>query len=123
MIEPAVEQSLRDDMVKTLESACGAQFVATDFIAVCSSTASVVFTTNSVASASATANLTGFNVRAIVDYMKKKLVPKYDGQSYVCIASTAALSGMFSDTATGGWVDVSKYLIPKDLAFGPVCLA
>ena len=103
MIEPAVEQSLRDDMVKTLESACGNEFVKTDFIAVCSSTASVVFTTNSVASATATADLTGYNVRQIVDFMKKKLIPKFDGSSYICIASTAALSGLFSDTATGGW--------------------
>ena len=109
MIEPAVEQSLRDDMVKTLESAAGNEFVKTDFIAVCSQTNSVVFTTNSVAVASATANLTGFNVRSIVDFMKKKLIPKFDGSSYICIASTAALSGMFSDTAAGGWVDVSKY--------------
>lgn len=109
MIEPAVEQALRDDMVKALESAAGAQFTATDFIAVCSATNSVVFTTNSTASASATSNLTGYNVRAIVDYMKKKLIPKFDGQSYVCIASTAALSGMFSDVATGGWSDRQKF--------------
>ena len=117
MIEPAVEQSLRDDMVKTLESACGNEFVKTDFIAVCSSTASVVFTTNSVASATATADLTGYNVRQIVDFMKKKLIPKFDGSSYICIASTAALSGLFSDTATGGWVDrVKNYLCPPRLA-------
>lgn len=111
MIEPAVEQSLRDDMVKALESAAGAQFVATDFIAVCSSTSTVVITTNSTAGATATADLTGSNVRQIVDFMKKKLIPKYDGMSYICIASTASLSGMFSDTGTGGWVDVSKYQV------------
>lgn len=111
MIEPAVEQALRDDMVKALESAAGAQYVATDFIAVCSSTASVVTTTNGTATATATADLTAYNVRAIVDFMKKKLIPKYDGQSYICIASTAALSGLFGDTATGGWVDVSKYQV------------
>jgi N4-gp56 family major capsid protein len=109
MIEPAVEQALRDDMVKVLESAAGAEFVKTDFIAVCVSTASTTISTNSTAAASSTADLTGYNVRQIVDFMKKKLIPKYDGQSYVCIASTAALSGMFSDTGAGGWVDVSKY--------------
>lgn len=110
MVEPAVEQSLRDDMVKALESAAGAQYVLTDFVAVCSATNSVNITTNSVAGATATADLTGANVRSIVDFMKKKLIPKFDGQSYICIASTASLSGMFSDTGTGGWVDVNHKL-------------
>lgn len=111
MIEPAVEQSLRDDMVKTLESAAGAQFVATEFVAVCYQTNSVVITTNATPGTTATADLTGQNIRSMVDFLKKKLVPKFDGQSYICIASTAALSGMFSDTAAGGWVDVSKYTV------------
>src|ERR1700722_14690472 len=111
MIEPAVEQSLRDDMVKTLESAAGAQYTATDFVAVMSATNSVVIGTNGTATGTATADLTGANVRSVVDFMKKKLVPKFDGQSYICIASTASLSGMFSDTGSGGWVDVSKYTV------------
>lgn len=108
-ISPTVEQKLRDDMVKVLESAAGAQFVATEFTGVCVSTTSVAFTTNGTATASATADLSGANVRAIVDYMKKKLIPKFDGMNYICIASTAALSGLYGDTATGGWIDVSKY--------------
>jgi N4-gp56 family major capsid protein len=83
--------------------------VKTDYIAVCSATNSVVFTTNGTATATATANLTAANVRSVVDYMKKKLIPKYDGRNYVCIASVASLSGMHSDTGAGGWVDVSKY--------------
>ena len=111
MIEPAVEQSLRDDMVKALESAAGGQYVLTDFIAVNSTGSQVVITTNSLATATASADLTASNTRGIVDFMKKKLIPKYDGMSYICIASTSALSGMFSDTASGGWVDVSKYQV------------
>lgn len=109
MIEPQVEQALRDDMVKALESAAGAKFVNTQFIAVMSSTVSTVITTNGTATATATADITAYNTRAVVDFMKKKLVPKYDGQSYICIASTAALSGMHGDTAAGGWQDISKY--------------
>jgi hypothetical protein len=105
MVEPAVEQSLRDDMVKTLESAAGSQFINTEFIAVNSQTNVVNISTSGTASATASSNLTGYNTRYIVDFMKKKLIPKFDGQSYICIASTAALSGMFSDTVAGGWVD------------------
>lgn len=108
-VSPTVEQKLRDDMVKVLESAAGAQLILTDYTAVCSATNSVAFTTNGTPTATATANLTASNVRAIVDYLKKKLVPKYNGSDYVCIASTTALSGMHSDTGTGGWGDVSKY--------------
>ena len=110
-LEPVTEQKLRDDMVKVLESACGTQYIATDFVAVNSASGTVVFTTNGTATVTATANLSGTNVRAIVDYMKKKLIPKYDGRNYVAICSVAALSGMHSDTSTGGWVDVSKYTV------------
>jgi N4-gp56 family major capsid protein len=109
MIEPQVEQALRDDMVKALESAAGAKFVNTQFIAVMSATNNTVITTNGTATATATADLTASNVRSVVDFMKKKLIPKYDGQSYICIASTSSLSGMHADSATGGWIDISKY--------------
>jgi N4-gp56 family major capsid protein len=108
-IESIVEQKLRDDMVKVLESSAGAQYTATEYVAVCTATNSVVFTTNGTATATAAANLTAANTRSIVDFMKKKLVPKYDGRNYICIASVAALSGMHADAGTGGWVDVSKY--------------
>lgn len=110
-IEPLTEQKLRDDMVKVLESAAGAQYVATDYIAVQSATNSVVITTNGTATATASANLSGPNTRSIVDFMVKNLIPKYDGRNYVCIAGVGALSGMYSDTAAGGWVDVSKYTV------------
>ena len=110
-LEPAVEQRLRDDMVKVLESACGTQYVNTEFIAVCSATNSVVITTNGTATATATANLTAANTRTIVDFMKKKLIPTYDGRSYICIAGVTALSGMHADTAAGGWQDISKYTV------------
>ena len=108
-IDSVVEQKLRDDMVKVIESNCGAQFAATDYVAVCSSTASVVFTTNGTATASATGDASAANVRSIVNYMKRKLIPKYDGQNYMCVASINFLDGMFNDAGTGGWVDVSKY--------------
>ena len=110
-MEPVVEQKLRDDMVKVLESAAGSQYVATEFIAVMSATNSAVITTNGTATATASANLTAANTRQVVDFMKKKLVPKFDGSSYVCIASTTALSGMHADSAAGGWIDISKYTV------------
>lgn len=108
-VEPITEQKLRDDQVKVLESAVGAKLATTDFVAVCTATNSVIFTTNGTATASAAANLSAANVRSIVDYMQKKLIPTYDANNYVCIASVGALSGIHSDTGSGGWVDISKY--------------
>lgn len=110
-LEPATEQRLRDDMVKVLESACGTQYVNTDFIAVMTATNSVNFTTNGTASSGANANLTASNTRDIVNFMTKKLIPKYDGRNYVCIAGVTAMSGMHADTAAGGWQDISKYTV------------
>jgi N4-gp56 family major capsid protein len=108
-LEPMVEQKLRDDMVKVLESAAGAQFVATEYVGVCVGTNSTAITTNGTATATSSSNLTASNVRAFVDFFKKRNVPKYDGRHYICVASTAAISGFFADTAASGWVELSKY--------------
>jgi N4-gp56 family major capsid protein len=120
-VEPITEQKLKDDQVKVLESAAGAQFVATEYVAVMSATNNVVFTTNGTATATATADLTAANVRSVVDFMKKRLVPKI-GTGYVCIASVSALSGLHADSGTGGWVDISKYtdMFAKNIFNGEV---
>lgn len=108
-LPPLTEQKLRDDMVKVLESACGNEFTKTDFVAVCSATDNVIFTTNGTAVASATSNLTATNVRKIVDYMRKKLIRKWDAQNYMCVSSITASSGLYADAGTGGFVDIHKY--------------
>lgn len=108
-LEPVIEQKLRDDMVKVMESAAAAEFVRTQFIAVSTATNGVVITTNGTATATAQADGSASNTRSIVDFMKKKLIPKFDGRNYVCVASVSYLSGLHNDTGTGGWVDISKY--------------
>jgi N4-gp56 family major capsid protein len=108
-LEPMIEAKLRDDQVKVLESACGAQFVATEYVGVCVTTASTAITTNGTATATATADCTAANIRNFVDFFKKRNVPRYDGRNYICVASTSFLQGMHADTAAGGWNDVSKY--------------
>jgi N4-gp56 family major capsid protein len=120
-IEATSEQKIKDDQVKVLESAAGAQFVATEFVAVCVSTASVAITTNGTATATATADLTGFNVREIINFMKKKLIPRI-GSGYVCVASVSSLAGMHADTGAGGWAEISKYtdVYAKNLYNGEV---
>ncbi len=103
------EQALKDDMVKVLESAVGDVFAATEYIGVCETTASFAITTNGTATATATADLTGSNVRTAVDFFKRNLVPKFDGQNFVMVVSVNARSGMFDDVAAGGWSDITKY--------------
>lgn len=104
-----IEMKLRDDQVKVLESAAAAQFVASQFIAVCTATNGVAITTNGTATATSTGDGSSVNNRQIVDFMKKKFIPKFDGSNYICVASVSYLSGMHGDTGTGGWVDVVKY--------------
>jgi len=108
-ISSVTEHKLRDDMVAALENGCGDEYVKTDFIAVNVGTASVAITTDGTATATASADLTAANVRSIVNFMKRKKIPKYSGGTYVCVGSVNLLAGLQADTATGGWIDVSKY--------------
>lgn len=108
-VDNSVVQTLMNDMARTLDSVAGAQFQSSDLTYVCSLSNSVIITTNGTATATASSNLNGTNWRLICDDMRKKNIPFYDGQSYVVISSVQALSGFFSDTQTGGFVDVTKY--------------
>jgi hypothetical protein len=121
-ISAMTEAALRDDQVKVLESAAGAEFVKTDFVAVCVTTGSCAITTNSIATATASADLTAFNTQQIVNFMKKKLIPRYDGKNYICVASVSGLAGMYQDTAAAGWVTVSQYtdMSAKNVLMGEV---
>jgi N4-gp56 family major capsid protein len=108
--EDAIAISLKNDAAKVLDSQCSLQYKAAEFKAVQSGTNNVVFTTNGTATATATSDLTGNNVRSIVNFMRKKNIPFVDGSNYVAIASVQAWSGLFNDAAaSGGFVDSSKY--------------
>jgi len=104
-----VRKALYDDAAKVLDSVAGSQFTAADTKVVCVSTASVNIQTAGTASATATANLSAYNLREIVNHMKRNNVPPYDGEFYVCIASPTLLLGLRQDTAAGGWYDLTKY--------------
>lgn len=94
-VPEAIKVVLRDDMAKALDSAAAAQYVASDYIAVCSDTATTVFTTNSTVAVSATANMSDKNVRDVVDRLKVLNVPRYDGSNYISIASTNSVRGLY----------------------------
>jgi len=108
-VENAVLVALRNDQSKVLDSAAAAQFTAAELVAVNSASGTVPITTNGTATATASVNLSGANVRLIADDARRRNIPFYDGSKYVCIGSVNLLSGMHGDTAAGGWQEISKY--------------
>ena len=94
-VPDAIKVVLRNDMAKVLDSAAAGQFVATDYNAVCSDTATTVFTTNSAVAVTASANMSDKNVRDVIDRLKTLNVPRYDGSNYISIASTNSIRGLY----------------------------
>lgn len=90
-----VRTVLRNDMSKVLDSAAATQFKTNDYIATITNTATTTFGTAGTASATAGANMSDKNVRDIVDKMKTLNIPRYDGENYVCVASTNSIRGLY----------------------------
>lgn len=120
--EDGISISLRNDAAKVLDSAASVEFKAAEYKAVQSASGNVVFTTNGTATATATVDLSGVNIRALVNFFRKRNVPFVDGSSYVILTSVQGYSGLHADTASGGYVDISKYtdMLAKDLYRGEV---
>lgn len=119
-IENLTTRAARDDQAKVLDSAAATQFVAGDQDYVCLSATSGTFTTAGAAGGTANSNLNGYHIRQLVKNLKKRNIPKYDGENYICIASVEALDGLLADTATAGWVEAAKYGDPERLFRGEV---
>ncbi len=91
-----IKTVLRNDMAKVLDSAAATEFKTTDYLAVCSDTATTVFTSNSAVTITATANMSDKNARDVIDELKRTNVPRYDSQgNYICIASTNSIRGLY----------------------------
>lgn len=95
-IENPIQQRLRDDQADVLDAAAGAKFQTSKFKAVLTSTAAVTFTTNGTATATAASNLHTSNVRKIVSYMKKKNIPFYDKNGYICVGAIDAIGDLYT---------------------------
>jgi N4-gp56 family major capsid protein len=90
-----VKTVLRNDMAKVLDSAAAAEFQTSVYKAAVVNTATTTFSTSGTASATATGNMSDKNVRDIVDKMKVLNIPRYDGDNYICIASTNSIRGLY----------------------------
>jgi N4-gp56 family major capsid protein len=58
-------------------------------------TATTTFGTAGAALSTAGANMSDKNVRDVIDQLKKLNVPRYDGENYICIASTNSIRGLY----------------------------
>lgn len=90
-----VKTVLRNDMAKVLDSGAAAQFKTSVYKASVTNTATTTFGTAGAALSTAGGNMSDKNVRDIVDQMKKLNIPRYDGNEYVCIASTNSIRGLY----------------------------
>ncbi len=90
-----VRTVLRDDMAKVLDSAAAAQFKTSDYQAVVINTATTSFATNGATTDTSSGSMSDKNARDIIDQLKKLNVPRYDGNNYICIASTNMIRGLY----------------------------
>jgi N4-gp56 family major capsid protein len=90
-----VKTVLRNDMAKVLDSAASVVFKTSVYKAAVVNTATTTFSTSGTASATATGNMSDKTVRDVIDKMKVLNIPRYDGENYICIASTNSIRGLY----------------------------
>lgn len=88
--------ALKKDQLEVIDSAAYLQFNVADMIAVATSTASTVFTTNGTATITASANPSDSTVRDIIDNMEQKWVPKFADGNYRAILSINSRRGIYN---------------------------
>ena len=118
-INDTIITALRNDMAKALDQASFDQFITSDVTYTCRGTGTGIFSTTGTMSTdnTALADLNAYHVRNVVQWMKMKQMPTYDGRDYICIASPTAVKGLLSDS---GWQDAYKYTKPENMWSGEV---
>lgn len=107
-IKTMVRQSLVNDMAKTLDKAVWKAFSSGLLVAQPAGgtgTASVdlVSAGSATVSASATAGLTTSHVLELVDIMKERNIPTFDGDSYICVAHPTTLTNIRASMLSTGY--------------------
>lgn len=94
-VTPAIKTVLRNDMAKVLDSAAAAEFKTSEYKAAVVNTATTTFSTSGTASATSSGSMSDKNVRDVIDKMKVLNIPRYDGNNYICLASTNSVRGLY----------------------------
>lgn len=88
--------TLKKDMIEVTDSGAFLEFNKADFIAVASTTASTVITSNGTATITASANASDATVRDIIDSMEQKWVPRFADGNYRAILSINTRRGIYN---------------------------
>ena len=119
-------KALRNHMAKTIDRQVATAFKSSDLIAIpIAATNTITWDVDGTPSTSATSNINAKLLKDIVDGMKQGIfganvgrpIPFYDGESYVCIATTTFLRGLKDDP---DYETAAKYAHPEDLYLGEV---
>ena len=119
-------KGLRNHMAKTIDRQVAAAFKTSDICAIpIAATNTITWDVDGTPSTAATSNINAKLLKDIVDAMKTgefgantgRPIPFYDGESYVCIATTRFLRGLKDDA---DYEVAAKYAHPEDLYLGEV---
>lgn len=118
-------KALRNHMAKTLDRQVATAFKTSDICAIPTSSTVITWDVDGTPSTAAASNITAKTLKDIVDAMKTGIfgantgrpIPYYDGESYVCIASTKFLRGIKDDA---DYETAAKYAAPEELYRGEV---
>ena len=114
-------KALKNDMVKTLDRACGALFRAAPLSYIpTGTTGTPTATFQTTVATAATCDVQTFDVRRIVDKLKKSFVTPYDGENFICICSIDFAGKIKEDTNGAGWVEAAKFGDPDRLFAGEI---
>jgi N4-gp56 family major capsid protein len=125
-VDNMITVALRNDMARVMDTAVATKFKESDISYTPTSASAGTFDVDGTVNTSATANLSLFHVKEIVDAMKTGIygaigtgnpVPPWDGENYVAIASVKALRGIKDDP---DFEEVVKYADPERLLTGEV---
>lgn len=111
--ENVIQKALKDQMKLTLDNGAADVFMGTDakIAAIPTGVSSLTFDTDGTASTSATSNINVYHMEQIRDYMYSTLkCPTYEGDDYICLASTKFKRGIMNDPAWEAW---HKYTTPE----------
>jgi len=107
-VKEIINKALKNDAKKALDTAAYNQFNATLLRAVSTASGSIVYTTNGTATATNNRGLSKSEFPYMIDWMKERNIPPYEGDDYFCIAHPTTfrdlkndLQSVFQYTVTG----------------------
>ena len=99
-VKEIINKVLRRDVVKAFDTAVWNQIKLSKLRVVGTSETAITLTTNGTATATNTSNLSNSNLKSIVDTMKERDIPAYQGDDYIAIARPTTWRPLKDDLET-----------------------